>query len=482
MKIALIFPNLSDTSIDRRMIDRVKFEIRGIYPPLGLAYIASILEEDGHEMAFLDANAECLTLSEIRDRIVTLQPNVAGLYCATLMINEVRSVARAVREVNPGITTIVGGPHLAVFPDATMAFSEFDIGVIGEGENTVRELATALESGGDLTKVKGIAFKKGEKTIKTEPREYVTDLDALPFPAWHLLPVSKYRDILTRRPGRSATMITSRGCPFRCIYCSAECRLGRKFRYRSPDNILEEMLYLRDTFGVREICFYDDTFTVRKDRIAALCALLIERDADIEWECRTRVDLVDREMLANMSRAGCFRIRYGVESGSDRILRRLRKGITVERTEEAVSMTVDNGIEAFGYFMIGCPGETRDTVEKTAGLIRRLDFDYVNVNILAIRPPGSELFQWAADEGFIDPDYWLRYSAGEPLDPAPQLVSRELSARKLESFQKRMYRGFYLRPIYLVKVLLDPAKIRIVFRLVRSLAILCLRRLKRGGR
>ena len=286
MKVMLVFPNLSDISVDKRMLDQWKFQIRGIYAPLGLAYIAGALEQAGHTVNFVDGDAESISMTALRNRIQAFSPDIVGLYCGTFMINKVRKVAQLAKNINPDVVTVVGGPHLSVYPKITIRFPEFDIGVIGEGEVTMCEVASTIQNKGDLSNINGIIFKKNRDIIRTYPRNYISDLDTTSFPSWHLLPIEKYNDVLAKTD-KFATMITSRGCPFNCIFCSPECRLGRKFRYRSPENVLEEILLLKNDFGIEEICFYDDTFTVNKKRVMKLCDEIINRKIDIKWECRT---------------------------------------------------------------------------------------------------------------------------------------------------------------------------------------------------
>lgn len=467
MKVLLIFPNLSDLSVDRRMIDQWKFQLRGVYVPLGLAYIAAALEQAGHTVAFIDANAEFLSMSGLEKRVRSFCPDIVGLYCATLMINKARKVAQLVKNVDPNIVTVVGGPHLSDYPEMTIEFPEFDIGVIGEGEITICEVVSTIQRKDDLSNIKGVIFKNNSDIVKTPSRNYISNLDAISLPSWHLLPLHKYGDVLTKT-NKYATMMTSRGCPFKCIFCSPQCRLGRKFRYRSPENILEEILALKNNFGIEEICFYDDTFTVNKKRIMKLCSQMIDGKIKIKWECKTRVDLVDDELLKKMASAGCYRIRYGIESGDNHILRNLNKGITIEQIEDAVAMTKKYNIEVFGYFMLGCPGDTIETMGKTLHLSKQLKIDYANFNIMSIRPPGSELFRWAVENEYIESDYWERFTKGEDLNPAPPLVTHTLSSSDLKYFQQKAYIGFYLEPMYLLRSIFRKDNIRMITKIIYS--------------
>jgi len=454
MKILLIYPAYRKTV--EGGIPRFFHSIRGKYPPLGLAWIASSLEEDGHKVCIIDAEAEDLTLEQVGKRTKNFSPNLVGITCTTWTFKNAREVATHIKEICPDTPIIVGGPHLARFPRLTLEFNEFDYGVVGEGEITIRELVSAIQNGKNLDDVAGVVYKDHGRVVYTGQRELIQDLDELPFPAWHLLPIVKYRDILARRKNY-VTMMTSRGCPFNCIFCDSTGRLGRRFRARSPKNIVDEMWMLYEEYKVREICFYDDTFSVDRKRINTLCDEIIARglDEDLSWECRTRVDCVDRQLLHKMASAGCRRIRYGVESGNDEILKVLRKDITKNEARAAIKDTKSAGIEVLAYFMIGSPNENEETMQETIDFAIELDTDYALFNRTSLLPPGSDLFRWAVNKGYIAKNYWERYVLGEDIPSHPPLKTEHLSKATVDGYLQKAYRRFYLRPKYLARRIIN---------------------------
>ncbi|GAG09913.1 unnamed protein product, partial [marine sediment metagenome] len=268
-------------------------------------------------------------------------------------------------------TIILGGAHATLLPNETLVSApEIDVVVKGEGENTFIELLQALEYKRPLSKILGISYRKDGKTVSTPERSTNVDLDSLPFLAYHLLPWQRYKPHPPH--GRAlpfTAMITSRGCPYRCSYCSKPI-FGNKFRGQSPERVVEEIAYYKDNFGVKEIAFYDDVFTLNKKRAHAIADEIIKRGLKICWTCETRVNLVDKELLRHIKQSGCYAIAYGIESASQEILDALNKDITFEQVEEAVGIAQEVGLQIIGYFMIGSPGESPETIAKTIQFAR----------------------------------------------------------------------------------------------------------------
>ncbi|GAG88770.1 unnamed protein product, partial [marine sediment metagenome] len=239
------------------------------------------------------------------------------------------------------------------------------------------------------------------------------------------------------------------------LFCDPEGRMGKKFRPRSPENILKEIKILYNQYNIREICFYDDTFTVDRERIVQLCKELIKRNLDLIWECRTRVDCVDGELLKLMAQAGCYRIRFGVEAGNEKILKVLRKGITKEQARNAFRWSKKYGIETFAYFMLGSPEEDKITMKESIDFALELNVDYALFSPTLVFNKGSDLFKWAVSQGCIDPDYWNRFVRGEDLDPYPVLETPQLDRQTKLNYSRKAYRRFYLRPSFIFKKILD---------------------------
>ncbi len=443
MKVLLIFPKYSEQVFGLARV------IKNNISPIGIACIANVLEKKGHEVKIVDAEAENYDLKSLQTVIKNFQPQVVGISSTTAVFRKARETAKLIRETIPKTTVVIGGPHVASFVKETLEFEEFDYGVIGEGEITISELFDAIEGKMEICEVKGIVYKKNGKITVTPPRKPVGDLDTLPGPAWHLLPVEKYRDLTSRR-GKVVSMISSRGCPYNCSFCDPDGKFGKKFRARSPENLVQEMQILYNKFNIREICFYDDIFTLDRKRIIGLCNILIRNNLDIIWECRTRVDCVDKEMLEKMCQAGCYRIRFGVESGNERVLGMLKKGITKEQIRDAFQWSKQVGIETIAYFMLGCPGDNKETMQETTDFAIELDSDYAIFSPTLTYNRNSDLFQWAVEYGFIDADYWTRYIRGEDLDPFPYLETDILTREDVKSATKTAYRKFYFRLSYVL--------------------------------
>jgi len=435
MKIALVNPYFSRNM--RFVIPKIIQKVRGKYPPLGL---------------IVDAEAGELSAGNIAEQAADFSAELVGITITTWTVNHARKIARAVRKKIPDIRIAVGGPQVKAFPRLTLKFSEFDYGVIGEGDMTFPELVDSLENNKPLSKVKGVVFRKSSKIIQTPAREYCPDLDKLPSPSWHLLPIKKYHDMLTRRK-QFMVMITSRGCPFNCTFCDPRNTLGKQFRAWGADRLFYEVKVLYDKYGIREIMFFDDLFTFDRKRVIDFCRKMIKSSMNLIWDCRTRVNCIDEELIKWMKKAGCYRVRFGVESGNQKILNSLNKGITLEQVRRAFALARKYRIESMAYYMLGSPGETKETLRQTIDFAVKLDSDYALFAVTSLMPPGSSLFAWAADEGYIARDYWERFVSGEKLDPYPTLSTPQLPEKTLRGYHQLAHRCFYLRPIIFFRTL-----------------------------
>ncbi|MDD4860438.1 MAG: radical SAM protein, partial [Dehalococcoidales bacterium] len=288
-------------------------------PPLGLALIAAVLEKAGYRVSVYDAAALRLT----SDELITLVKNadIAGFSAMTPTVSATLEIIRKLKMANPKLTTIMGGPHVSLLPEETLAICpEIEIAVRGEGEETIIELLHVIETAQPLDGIAGISFRSGGKIMHNALRSRTTDMDSLPFLAYHLLPLGSYRPHPPH--GRSlpfASVVTSRGCPYHCAFCSKPI-FGNKYRAQSPQRVADEISYLREKFGVREVAFYDDVFTLDKKRTHAIAEEFLSRKLKFDWTCETRVNLVDKELLRHMKRAGCYAIAYGIESAAPEML------------------------------------------------------------------------------------------------------------------------------------------------------------------
>ena len=417
-------------------------------PPIGLALIAAVLEKGGYQVNVLDANL--LKLKPYDVAPLVHNADIIGLTAMTSTINTAKAIAQHLKKVKPDLTIILGGAHATLLPEETLATTpEIDIIVRGEGEETIIKLLQALEHKKSLCEIPGISYKKDGGVVNNPTRLKNIDLDSLPFLAYHLLPWRRYKPHPPH--GRAfpfAAIITSRGCPHRCSYCSKSI-FGNKFRGQSPERVVEEIAYYRRRFGIREIAFYDDVFTLDRSRAYAIADEIIKRGLRIYWTCETRVNLVDKELLRHMKQAGCYSIAYGIESGSEEIIDTLNKDITLEEAKEAVRLSREVGLRTIGYFMIGSPGESPETIQQTIQFAKKLKLDFAQFSITTPFP-GAKLYNLYLNSRKSDNIPWdnfLYTDTGKRVTPV--FESSLLNRDDIQYWIKRAYREFYMRPSYL---------------------------------
>lgn len=435
MDVLLIYPHASSSSVE----EGIKV------PPLGLGYIASVLEEREYSVDILDMNAQRELADHFEDILKEKRPRIVGITCLTPFYSTVVSLASKVKETLDA-KVMVGGAHATALPEEVLRENCIDYVVLGEGEYTMLALSDyLLNDRGQPENIDGIAYIKDGSFYKTNPREYVANLDELFFPARHLLPNSKY-NAPQYSGSRITSIITSRGCPYSCIFCDYRYLMGPKFRRRSPQNVVDEIEKCVNEYGIDYINFRDSTFTFNEKWISDFCELLKQRDLNIKWDCNGRVNLVTKEMLKEMRAAGCTLISYGIESGEQDILNFANKRITIEQSINAVKMTKEVGIEVLTYFIIGLPGENWETIQKTINLARKLNSDYTQFS-LAIPFPGTPLRNYAKENNLIGEVNWDDYS----LMRKAIMRTEELDFEELEKALKTAYKKFYLRPRYILK-------------------------------
>jgi len=424
-------------------------------PPLGLAMIAAVLMENGYDVKILDLPALGLSEDMLPEIVSKEKPDVVGITALTPAIDEAIKTAELVKKTDSNIPIVLGGAHGTILPEETLRGApSIDVVVRGEGEQTMLELVKALDEDrmAGLNDIRGITYRSGQVIRSNPERAPILDLDSLPFPAFHLLPMDKYR--LHPPFGRrlpAMPIITSRGCPYRCIFCSKSV-FGRKYCGNSADYVIAEIQLLIEKFGIKEIKFYDDVFTLDKKRIISLCSKLKEIDLDIAWTCETRVNLVDANLLRIMKDAGCYMIEYGIESGNQTILNNLRKDITLDQIIGAFKLTEHAGVDTAAYFMIGSPGETQDTIRDTIDFAKKIDPDFVQFS-LTTPYPGTELYDLIIKEGYVDTD-WKKYMYADLKSvDYPSINTVSLSSEELIKWNKKAYVSFYLRWSYIWKIL-----------------------------
>lgn len=428
--------------------------------PLGLACLAAVLEQAGISVEVIDAWAERYSFEDLGREVALRRPDMAGITMMSPFYTAAMRSVDIVRE-RTGALIVVGGPHPSALPEDCLADNaHIDFVVIGEGEQTLLDLVLSLEGQNkDPRSIAGIAFRQDGRIVTTGNARPIQDLDSLPLPARRYFPLEKYK---THPPyGKKnpyMTLITSRGCPFRCTYCSKSV-FGNRYRALSPLRVVAEVKHIIQEFGVKEIHFYDDDFTIDPDRTAEICERLVRAKLPISWSCTTRVDLVNVKLLNKMKQAGCWMISYGVESADPTILRQIRKGYTLDTIQKAFRITREVGMRTIAYFMAGLPGENKKTLENTINFSLELNPDFVSWGITALYP-GSPLYKDArmGKLGNAEIRYTYRdkslHASGSPYGAGYAIIYEEFLARQeLEAYVRRANRAFYLRARYLMRFL-----------------------------
>ncbi|MEW6675143.1 MAG: radical SAM protein [Nitrospirota bacterium] len=411
-------------------------------PSLGILYLAAVLRREGYAVSVIEASSLGLSLRELLDEMIAINPEYVGISATTLSIFNASALAGEIKKINSNIKIIIGGPHLTAIPEETMGlFKSFDFGVIGEGEETIMELINSLEYGGKTPDILGIVFREGNSIIKTAPRIFLDDLDKLPFPAWDILKdfPDKYRPPPFRFKKLPAVyIVTTRGCPYKCIFCDRSV-FGNKCRGHSAEYILELIEYLYKRFGIREILIEDDTFVTFKSRLIEICEGIINRGIRISWSCLARADAVTPEILSLMKKAGCWSIGYGIETSDPEVMRFVGKNLDLDRVEQAVRWTRKAGMLSKGFFIIGHPIDTHDTIKRTIDFALRIPLDDISVSMMTPFP-GSRLYKIASQYGEFEDD-WKKMNELNVV-----FVPKGLTEDDMHRYSKKMFRRFYLRP------------------------------------
>jgi anaerobic magnesium-protoporphyrin IX monomethyl ester cyclase len=412
-----------------------------LFPPLGLAYMAAVLDQNGFEVKIIDCPVCELDHEKLKAELSAYQPTIVGIGSMTPTIESALKSARVTKEVCPNAKVLMGGPH-ATFADEEILTAEkaVDIIVRGEGEETIVEIAQQSPNMQKIGDIKGITFRKDNQIIQTANRPFIQDLDSLPLPAYKYLPMEKYN--ITGR--NLLSIISSRGCPYQCPFCVASQMFGAPFRARSPKKVLDEMEWLRDEYGAEGIAFQDDTLTFDRKRAVEICDGMIERKIDLPWGCGTRADAVTKELVAKMSKAHCDEVMFGVESGCQRMRDVLKKRVTNEQCENAIKWTKEAGIFVTVSVILGYPGETKETLQESLDFVRRVEPD--DVWLCHATPfPGTDLRELVKSKGWKMSENWELYNTMNPIFEDPALPAKEIA-----EIRKNFYNKFYT-PKYVMR-------------------------------
>ncbi len=425
----------------------VKNGLGFITPPLNLLYLAGALESS-MSVKIIDDDLMKMGYEKVCELASKLDPSMVGFTATTSNIKTALKYVESVKEVLPNSLSVIGGPHATFVPIDTLKESpSLDVVVIGEGEETFTDLASKYceTSHLNLDEVKGIVYRdiKTGNIKLNQPRPLINDLNSIPFPARHLVPFESYGST----KDKTSDMITSRGCVYSCGYCSSSLVMGKKFRSRSPENVVDEIEELQENYQIKDIAFMDDTFMLNKRRANAIADEIKGRGLDIGFVASSRVDMVDRNLLEKLKSAGLSTLYYGVESGSQRVLNLMKKGITLTQAENAVKSAKDIGLEVLTSFILGFPGETSEEIEETINFSIKLDADYSQFSILTPFP-GTPIYNELKEKKLIDTENWDKYTVLKSVIKYDELgLSKKMVERKLT----KAYLKFYARPKYLLK-------------------------------
>jgi radical SAM superfamily enzyme YgiQ (UPF0313 family) len=453
MRICCINPPAESTRYVRegRCMQREESWVN-LWQPISLAYTASILRRDGHEVILRDAVAENWSFERMKKEIEDFQPELVIINSSvpTCMNTDIKT-ARIVKEINKDcVTAMVGVPStLPIIRDELIADKALDICVRNEFEFTTKILARNLKN---YKKIKGITFKKGKKVINNPNAPFI-DLNKLPFAAFEDLPLNAYTLPFTKE--RVCMIEQSRGCPYNCTFCVASLHYGKKIRCRDAKKVVDEMEYVYKKFGIKQFFFWADTFTLQRKNVVEICNEIIKRKLKVNWLANSRVNCVDRKLLKKMKKAGCWLIGFGVESCVQKILDNVNKKITIKQIENAIKLCKSFDIKSATHIIFGLPGETKATIKETIDRLIKIDPDYANFYV-AIPYPGTRLYEEYKKAGYIKSYDWSKYEICEAVIDLPNLSGEEIKRMRKEAILR-----FYLRPKFFIRFIKEHRDLRI---------------------
>lgn len=442
-----------------------KYKFMGVIaPPLGIAYMAGVLQENHIDVEILDASAEDMDFKDVEKELLKRKPDLVALTALTPTIGRALETAQVVKETLPDSIVVMGGYHPTFNFIETLEDENVDIVIRGEGEYIMLNLVQALENQNSLHDVKGIVFEdKNSKEIVVNPEApLIQDLDELPFPALNLLPMKKYR--LLDMDTHMTTMITTRGCPMQCSFCSSAAMHGKKIRERSVENIVDEIEYLKTNYDIDTIAFMDDTFTLKKRKVMAICDEILKRNIEIMWGCTSRVDTLDEKLLKKMKEAGCITIFIGVESADQQQLDNMCKNTTIAKIENAFKIAHKLKIRTIASVALGMPGDTKKIMNKTVKFVHKLKPNYA-IYSLATPYPGTRFYKEAFEKNLIKIKDWSKYTLITPI-----LETIDCSLNDMRKIQAKAFMKFYLRPHYIIRQFLQdgPYLLKTIFGVIKT--------------
>lgn len=417
-----------------------------IWSPISLATAASVLINSGFEVKIIDAIVENIDFLELKKILTDYQPKIVIMNAVTPSIESDLSTCRVIKEDSNEIKTAIIGIHGTSLPDECFAMQPcLDFIVRGEPEFTILDLCLAINKGERLEATEGLSYRENDSYFHNPPRAFIDNLDILPFPAWDLVKIDKYRMPFTNK--KFLLVATSRGCPYQCTFCADNAYYGKKLRLRSPKKIVDELEWDVSRFGVKDFLFWSESFTIDNDFAKQVADEILGRKLEINWVCNSRVDNVDFDFLGKIKKAGCWMIGYGIESANQNILNHIKKGINIKDTVNTVELSKKAGLEVTAHCILGFPQDTKETILETIEFVKNLDIDYAQF-YCAVPFPGSQLYREALDKKWICSKDWRRFEQNFSVLTTPNLTAEEIM--RLRCFA---YKSFYFRPKRIIKIL-----------------------------
>jgi radical SAM superfamily enzyme YgiQ (UPF0313 family) len=415
-----------------------------LLPPLSLMSIAAVLEKEGINVKILDCIAENISLEKLEKILEKERPELIIVNLSTPSYYGDAKVAEISKKLN--IFSAVIGVHCSALPEETLNDTKFDAVIRGEPEITARELVKELEKKDTkLEKINGLSYRTGEEIKHNASRQYINNLDELPFPARHLVDNKKYLFPFSKEPW--TLLSANRGCPYNCIFCTAHLYCGRNQRFRSPQNIADEIEEIATKFKVKNIGMWGEIFTLNKDIVEKVCNEIKRRKLDINWYVTSRVDSLDENRIKNLISAGCKALTLGIESGSQKILNNIKKGITVQQSLRTIRLCKKHDLEIQAHLIFGLPGETKETIKETIKFINKANPDYANF-YCAVPFPGTEFWDYVIKNNYLLTRDWSKFEINNAIISYPNLKATEIQNAKKMAFIK-----FYFRQNKIAEIL-----------------------------
>lgn len=412
------------------------------WAPITLALCASVLEKENIQVKVIDCIVKNINSISLKDKIAQFSPNLIILNTATPSIETDITVAKLAKEVLPKVKVAALGIHVTVLPeDCLNLSSSLDYCIRGEPEFIVRDLSLGI----NIKDILGLSYRSNGKIIHNPDREFISNLDELPFPAWHLIDPSDYRMPFKNIP--FLLVATSRGCPYKCTFCADKAFYGTKLRLKSPKRVVDELEWVKKTFGISEFLFWSESFTINNNFVLEVCKEILSRRLKVSWVCNSRVDNVDLPLLRKIKEAGCWMIGYGIESGNQEVLDSVKKGTTIQQAKQAVKWAKEAGLEVTGHCILGLPIETEETIKQTIDFSIELDLDFAQY-YCAVPFPGSKLYSEAIEQKWINTADWSKFEQNFSV-----LDLSNISSDKIMQLRRAAFKKFYLRKKIILKTL-----------------------------